>query len=50
MVSSNLWIYIESRLGEISFMIPEKAFAGPVMTVADLLQLPPVRGNLFSIF
>ena len=33
-------------------MIPEKAFAGlSVITVADLLQLPPVRGKLyFSIF
>ena len=28
-------------------MIPEKAFAGPsIMNVADLLQLPPVRGIL----
>ena len=27
-------------------MIPEKAFAGlSVMTVANLLQLPPVRGK-----
>ena len=33
-------------------MIPEKAFAGLlVMTVADLLQLPPVRGKrIFSQF
>ena len=33
-------------------MIPEKAFAGPsIMNVADLLQLPPVRGLLiFSQF
>ena len=28
-------------------MIPEKAFAGlSVMTVANLLQLPPVRGKI----
>ena len=33
-------------------MIPEKAFAGlSVVTVADLLQLPPVRGkHIFSQF
>ena len=33
-------------------MIPEKALAGPsIMNVADLLQLPPVRGILiFSQF
>ena len=33
-------------------MIPEKAFAGlSLMTVADLLQLPPVRGKpIFSQF
>ena len=33
-------------------MFPEKAFAGlSVLTVADLLQLPPVRGQLiFSQF
>ena len=33
-------------------MIPEKAFAGLlVVTVADLLQVPPVRGrHMFSIF
>ena len=33
-------------------MIPEKAFADfSVMTVADLLQLPPVRGKpVFSQF
>ena len=50
-VSSDLWTDIDSRLGEI-FMIPEKAFAGlSLMTVADLLQLPPVRGKpIFSQF
>ena len=43
MVSSDLLTDIDSRLGEISTMIPEKAFAGlSAMTVADLLQLPPV--------
>ena len=42
MVSSDLWTDIDSRLGEIFAMIPKKAFAGlSVMTVADLLQLPP---------
>ena len=52
MVSRDLWIDIDSRLGEIFVMIPEKAFAAlSVMTVADLLQLPPVRGKLiFSQF
>ena len=37
---------------EIFIMIPEKAFPGPsIMNVADLLQLPPVRGILiFSQF
>ena len=44
--------YFDSRLGKIFFMIPEKAFADlSVMTVADLLQLPPVREKLiFSQF
>ena len=38
MVSSDLSTDIDSRLGEIFMMIPEKAFAGlSVMTVADLL-------------
>ena len=52
MVSNNLWTDIDSRLGEIFMMIPEKVFAGlSVMTVADLLQLTPVRGKLiFVIF
>ena len=38
--------------GKIFTMIPEKAFAGlAVMTVPDLLQLPPVREKLiFLIF
>ena len=52
MVSNNLWTDIDSRLGEIFMMIPEKVFAGlSVMTVADLLQLTAVRGKLiFVIF
>ena len=46
MVSSDLWTDIDSRLGEIFMVIPEIAFTGlSVMTVADLLQLPPVRGK-----
>ena len=45
MVSSDLWTDIESRLGEIFMMIPEKAGLS-VITVADLHQLPPVRGKL----
>ena len=52
MVSSHLWRDIDSRLREIFMMIPEKAFAGlSVMTVTDLLQLPPARRKLiFSQF
>ena len=52
MVSSHLWTDIDSRLGEIFRITPEKAFAGlSVMTAADLLQLPPVRRKLiFSQF
>ena len=52
MISSDLWEDIDSRLGEIFTKIPEKAFAGiSVITVGDLLQLPPVRGKLiFSEF
>ena len=52
MVSSDLWKGIDLRLGQIFMMIPEKAFAGlSVMTVADFLQLPPVRRKLiFSQF
>ena len=47
MVSGDLSTDIDSRLAEISIMIPEKAFSGlSVMTVADLLQLPPIRGKL----
>ena len=52
MVLSDLWTDIDERLGEIFAMIPKKAFAGlSVMTVLDVLQLPPVRGKLiFSQF
>ena len=52
MISGDLWTDIEPRLGETFMMIPEKVFVGlSVMTVADLLQLPPVRGKfLFSQF
>ena len=52
MVSSDLRTDIDSRLGEIFMMIPEEAFAGlSAMTVADLLQLLPVKGKLiFSQF
>ena len=52
MVSNDLWIDIDSRLGELFIVISEKAFAGiSVMTVTDLLQLPSVRGKLvFSQF
>ena len=50
-VSSNLWTDIDSRLGEIFMMIPEKSFAGlSVMTVADLIQFPPVTEKLFLKF
>ena len=52
MVSRYLSKYIDSKLGEISMTIAEIAFAGfSVMTVADSLQLPPIRGKLtFSQF
>ena len=50
MVSSNLWTDIDSRLGEIFMMIPEKAFSDlSVMAVADLIQLPAVGGNLYIL-
>ena len=46
-VSSDLWTAIESRLGKILMMVPGKAFAGlSVMTIPNLLRLPPVRGKL----
>ena len=47
MVSSNLWIDVDSRLEEILIVIPRKIFAGiSVLTLTDLLTLPPVRGKL----
>ena len=46
MVSSDLWIDINSRFEEVLIIIPEKAFASlSVMTVSDFLQLPPVLGE-----
>ena len=49
MILSGLCTDIDSRLGEI-FMIPEKTFGGlSIMTVADLLQLPLIGGNLFFL-
>ena len=46
-VSSDSWTDFELRLGEILTMIPRKAFVGlSVLTVADLLQLPPIREKL----
>ena len=50
MVSRGLWTDIDTRLGEIIMMIPEKVFAGlSVMVVADLFQLPPLSGkHIFS--
>ena len=51
-VWSDLWTVVVSILGEIFIMIPEKAFFYlSIMTIADLLQLPPIRGKLiFSQF
>ena len=47
MISSDLQTHIDSRFAEIFIMIPKRAFAGlSVVTVADLLQLNPVRGKL----
>ena len=49
MVSSDLWTDIDSRLGEIFMLILEKALDDlSVMTVVDLLQLPPVRKNILK--
>ena len=51
-VSSDLWTDIDSRLGEIFMIIPEKVFAGvSVVTVSFMLQLSRLRGKLlFSQF
>lgn len=47
MVSSDLSTDIDSRLEEIFTIIVEKEFGSlSSMTVADLLQLPLVRGKL----
>ena len=46
MISSELWAYIDSRLGETWWFL-KKTFAGySVLTVVDLLQLHPVREKL----
>ena len=52
MVSSDLWVGINTRLQEIFLMIIEKVFAGLlVMTVGNFPQLPPVLGKfIFSPF
>ena len=52
MTNNDLWTDNDSRLEEIVRIIPESAFCGvPVMTVAEFLQLPPVRIKLiFSRF
>lgn len=43
MITSDLWIDIDSRLGEIFMMVPGKSLASlSVMTIADLLEVPPV--------
>ena len=51
MVLNDLWTDIDSSLGKIFMMIPEKAFAALlVMTEADMFPLPPVIGKvIFSI-
>ena len=47
MASRDLWIEIDSSLGEIFMMIPEKAFSDfSVMTVTDLIQLRTVKEKL----
>ena len=46
-ISSDLRTDIDTRLDKYLMMIPEKKFAGlSVMTVAELLQPPPVKGRL----
>ena len=51
-VPSDLWTDIDSKLEEIFMMILKKVFAClSGMTLTDLFQLPPVRGNhIFSQF
>ena len=49
-VSIDLWTDNDSRLGEIFVVIPEKAFdVLSIMTVADLLQLLPIREKLIFL-
>ena len=52
MILNDLWTDIDSRLGDIFMMNPEKVFADlTVITAADLLQLPLIRAKLiFSHF
>ena len=51
-VSSDLWIDIDSMLREIFMVVPEKAWAGlSVMAIADFLELPLVLEKIkFSQF
>ena len=51
-VSNDLWTDIDSRLGEIFMIIPEKVFAGvSVVTVSFLLELSRLKRKLlFSQF
>ena len=49
MVSSHLWVYLDSRSDELFIMIPERAFAGfSIMTVCGFLQLPPVKQKFLT--
>ena len=47
MVLNDLWTDIDSSLGKIFTMIPEKAFAAlSVMTETGMFPLPPVIGKV----
>ena len=49
MVSSHLWVYLDSRSDELFIMIPGRAFVGfSIMTVCGLLQLPPVKQKFLT--
>ena len=51
MISSGLWIDINSRLQEIYIIIEKVFFGHSVMIVGDFLQLPPVLGKfIFTPF
>ena len=51
MVSSDLWTDIDSRLGEIFMIIPEKAFPGlSAMTVANMFILKTIYFVLQNMF